>query len=125
MRTATIHLAGKDRLLCFSTRVVRNCTERYGGIEHIGAALSTEDTVKALDESMWLLSQMLEAGARYARMNGMDNPEPLDADGLYDCCDISDFAGLRGKIIETISNGQKATVEAEAPKNAGAAQGER
>ena len=95
------------------------------GIEHRAAAASPEDTVKALDESMWLLSQMLEAGARYARMNGMDNPEPLDADGLYDCCDMSDFAGLRGKIMETISNGQKATVEAEPPKNAGAAQGER
>lgn len=125
MRTAKITLNGEDHLLCFSARVVRNCTERYGAIEGINAALSTDDTVKALDESMWMLSQMMEAGARYARMNGIENPEPLDVDGLYDCCDMNDFAGLRGKIMETISNGQRATVEAEPPKNVGATREEK
>ena len=64
MRTATIDICGREYLLCFSARVVRAVTERYGGMEHIDEALSTEDPVKALDESVWLLAAMMDGGAR-------------------------------------------------------------
>ena len=35
MRTASIEICGKEHLLCFSARVVRACTEKYGEVENI------------------------------------------------------------------------------------------
>lgn len=137
MRTAKIDICGREYLLCFSARVVRAVTERYGGMEHIDEALSgrmqqatadteaTEtttapemDAVKALDEAVWLLAAMMDGGERYAKLNGLPNPHALTADELLDVLDIGDFARLRQKIAETITNGKEANVEAEPPKNA-------
>ncbi|MCQ5025459.1 hypothetical protein NE612_01225 [Oscillibacter valericigenes] len=121
MRTATIIIDGQQHLLCFSTRVIRAVTERYGDIVKLYEAISTKDAVHNLDESIWLLAAMLDAGDRYARMHNLDNPAPLTAEQLYDACDISDFARLRLSIMETVTNGQKTHVEVEPPKNGEAA----
>lgn len=122
MRTAEFVLNGQSHLLCFSARMVRECTERYGDVANIDAALSG-DGVKPFDEAIWLLSSMMAAGDRYAKLMGIDNPPPLSVDGLLDLCDLQDFANLRGKIAETITSGQKTTVEVEPGKNAEATQG--
>lgn len=118
MRTATITIGGKEHLLCFSARVVRACTERYGGVEHIDTALSDNEPVKALDEAVWLLAAMMDGGARYARLNEIPNAPALTADELLDVLDIGDFAKMRDKIAETITNGKETHVEAEPSKNA-------
>ena len=97
---------------------MRACTERYGGVEYIDAALSANEPVKALDEAVWLLAAMMDGGARYARMNEIPNAPALTADELLDVMDLDDFAQLRGKIAETITNGKETHVEAEPPKNA-------
>lgn len=125
MRTARITLAGKEYHLCFSARVVRACTERYGGVEHIGERLEGKDLGKNLDEAVWLLAQMLDAGARYAKMSGLDNPPAPSTEDLYDLMGMDDFSGLKGKIFETISNGGSPAVKAEPPKNAEATPGDK
>lgn len=117
MRTAKISIDGREYLLCFSARVMRACTERYGGVEKIDDALSAKDPARALDETIWLLGTMMDAGARYARLNGLENPEPLSCDALYDAAGIDDLAGLKGKISETITNGRTPTLDAVPPKN--------
>ncbi len=118
MRTARIEIEGREHLLCFSARVVRAVTERYGGVEAIDGALSGSDPVRALDEAVWLLATMMDGGARYAKLNDIDNPPALTADELLDVLDISDFGRLKDKIAETITNGKSVNVEAEPPKNA-------
>lgn len=118
MRTASIEIGGREHLLCFSARVVRACTERYGGMENIDTALSAEDPVKALDEAVWLLAAMMDGGARYARLNEIPTAPALTADELLDVLDIGDFAKMREKIAETITNGRETHVEAEPQKNA-------
>lgn len=118
MRTASIEIGGRAHLLCFSARVVRAVTERYGGMENIDEALSTEDTVKALDESVWLLAAMMDGGARYAKMSGLETPPPLTADELLDVMDLNDFAQIRTMIAETMTNGTTRHVEADPGKNA-------
>ena len=118
MRTARIEIEGREHLLCFSARVVRAVTERYGGVEAIDGALSGSEPVRALDEAVWLLATMMDGGARYARLNDIDNPPALTADELLDVLDISDFGRLKDKIAETITNGKSVNVEAEPPKNA-------
>lgn len=118
MRTARIEIEGREHLLCFSARVVRAVTERYGGVEAIDGALSGSEPVRALDEAVWLLATMMDGGARYARLNEIDNPPALTADELLDVLDISDFGRLKDKIAETITNGKSVNVEADPPKNA-------
>lgn len=118
MRTARIEIEGREHLLCFSARVVRAVTERYGGVEAIDGALSGSEPVRALDEAVWLLATMMDGGARYANLNDIDNPPALTADELLDVLDISDFGRLKDKIAETITNGKSVNVEAEPPKNA-------
>lgn len=118
MRTASIEIGGKAHLLCFSARVVRAVTERYGGMEHIDAALSAGDPLKALDEAVWLLATMMDGGARYARLNEIPNAPALTANELLDVLDIGDFAKMRAKIAETITNGKETHVEADPGKNA-------
>lgn len=118
MRTARIEIEGREHLLCFSARVVRAVTERYGGVEEIDSALDVSEPVRALDEAVWLLATMMDGGARYARLNELDNPPALTADELLDVLDISDFGRLKDKIAETITNGKRVNVKAEPPKNA-------
>lgn len=118
MRTARIEIEGREHLLCFSARVVRAVTERYGGVEAIDNALSGSEPVRALDEAVWLLATMMDGGARYAKLNDIDNPPALTSDELLDVLDISDFGRLKDKIAETITNGKSVNVEAEPPKNA-------
>jgi hypothetical protein len=118
MRTTTVKINGKEYLLCFSTRVIRACSERYGDMNGINTALSEGNQLKALDEALWLLATMIDAGARYAKINGIDNPPAPTLEDLYDICDISDFANLREIIQATITDGMKASVSIEAPKNA-------
>ena len=118
MRTAKIEIEGREYLLCFSARVVRAVTERYGGVECIDTALNGSEPVRALDEAVWLLATMMDGGARYAKLNEIDNPPALTADELLDMLDISDFSRLKNKIAETITNGKRMNVEVEPPKNA-------
>ena len=118
MRTASIEIGGKSHLLCFSARVVRAVTERYGGVEHIDTALSAGDPLKALDEAVWLLSTMMDGGARYAKINGLETAPPLTADELLDVMDLNDFGQLRTKITEAVVSGRETHVEADPGKNA-------
>lgn len=123
MRTATLTLDGVDHMLCFSARTVRAVSDRYGGLDKMNEAFTDGDTAKLLDESLWMLSAMMDAGDRYARLNGLDNPPPVSYEDMYDLCGMDDLAKLRGKVFETIANSTGATVEVETPKNSGAAQG--
>ena len=118
MRTASIEIGGKAHLLCFSARVVRAVTERYGGVERIDTALSADDPLKALDEAVWLLSTMMDGGARYAKINGLETEPPLTADELLDVMDLNDFGQLRTKITEAVVSGRETHVEADPGKNA-------
>ena len=111
MRTGKIEVHGKEYILCFSARVVRACSERYGGIERIGNVLMEGTQAEQMDESFWLLEKMMEAGARYAKLEGVENPAPLSFDDLYDLCGMDDLAEMKASIFRTVSNGNERTVE--------------
>lgn len=108
---------GREYLLCFSTRVIRDVVDRFGDVSKINDALNDEDKAKALDNAVWLLSRMMDAGGRYAKLNCLENPEPLSFENLYDSLDIGDFTRLKLKIQETIINGGQRTVAAIPGKN--------
>lgn len=116
MRTGKVTVNGKEYLLCFSLRAVRACTERYGAVDKIFDALNDKSELKQLDESLWLLSLMMDCGARYAEEENIDNPKPLDVDELYDTVDLNDMFTIRSAVAETISSGNERNVETEPDK---------
>ena len=95
MRTAKIEINKKEYLLCFSARVMRDCSERYGNAENIGKALTEGTEAQKMDESFWLLSAMMDAGAKYAKVEGVSTPPPLSYDTLYDLCGMDDLLDLK------------------------------
>lgn len=123
MRIGSIGIDGKQHILCFSVRVVRHCTERYGSVNGLYAALSNENELEALDEALWILSEMMQAGDKYAKMHGIENAPCMTPDELEDACDLKDFLQMKAAIVLTITNGKKTNVEAESSPNAEATQG--
>lgn len=118
MRTAKMSVDGREYLLCFSGRVIRNVTEKFGSLPAMYEAFSQDEQEKSLDAAVWVLSQMIQAGDRYAKLNGLENPGKLSFDDLYDLFDINDFTDIYSKIKETIRSGKQQTVTA-VPDNSG------
>ena len=117
MRTAKILIDGREHLLCFSVRVLRAVVDRYGSMEGLHASTSTEDQAKNLDEALWQLAAMMDAGARYAALDGLPNAEPLTQEQLYDVCDISDFFEIRMAVQRTITSGVSPSLQVDDSKN--------
>lgn len=123
MKTAKLTLNGVDYTMCFSLRVARDCADKFGGLEQMQEAMQSKKTAEVLDTCIWMIAAMMDAGARYDRKCGVETPEPMTIDDLYDATDINDLAGLKSKIFETISNGQKSDIRVES-KNAAANPGD-
>lgn len=119
MRTTTINLLGEERLLCCSTRFIRDCSERYGAVDVIDKELTGAQN-KVLDEAMWMLAGLLDAGNRWAKLNGKDNPDPLTADQLLDLFGMDDLEDVVKNIKTAISAGNETAVKV-ASKNVEAA----
>lgn len=113
MRTADVTINGTTHILCCSLWFVRATTARYGSMSGMYDALDDADEIKALDESAWIVSQMMEAGYRYATEMGLETAKPLTTDKLLDLCDLSDFRALRNAIVRTITAGRARNVETE------------
>ena len=116
MKTGKIVINKKEYLLCFSLRVMKQCGEKFGSIDGISEALSKKDIMENLDNALWLISVFMQAGAKYAEIEGIYNPTPFSLDELYDLCDIDSFKDLKFSIMDTISNGMERDVETEEKK---------
>nr|DAU25779.1 MAG TPA: tail assembly chaperone protein [Caudoviricetes sp.] len=116
MKTGEITLNGKRFFLCFSVRVMRACTERYGNLEKISQALTAGTEAQRLDESIWLLCQMLDGGNRYAKLEGLENPEPYGLEDLYDVIGVDDLAQLNTQMMAAIQLGVSREVETQEEK---------
>lgn len=116
MRTGYAEVNGKKYLLCFSARVVRSCAKRYGSLEKLADALTSGTEVEIMDENFWLLAEMMAAGAKYAKEECIENPEPPDLDRLYDLLDLNDLFGMQELLMATIAKGNEREVETELEK---------
>ena len=85
MRTGTLNLLGKEYMACFSTRTTIACVDRYGSLEAMYKTLSEAED-KSLKEVLWILDEELDAGAPYAKLEGIENPAPPRYLVLSDMC---------------------------------------
>lgn len=122
MKVITRHICGEDRMLCYSLRVTKAVTERFG-TGGIREKLKESSTAETLDAVIWMLTLMMEAGKKYADKNGIPCPSSPSEDDMLDFYGMDDLEELYGAFTETMAAGQQQGVEAEA-KNAGAGQKE-
>ena len=113
MRTADVTINGQTHLLCYNLRLIRAASERYGSMEGMYDALSTADEVKAMDEAVWVVAQMMAAGSRYAAEMDIKTAVPLTEGQLLDLCDLSDFFAMKSAIIRTVTAGRIRNVKTE------------
>ena len=119
MRTATITLAGEERLLCFSTRVLLAVNAKFGDLEDMFDQLrDSTDTEKSMKVALWMLAQMMNAGYRYAQHEGIETGLPLTEDMILDLCSPLEIMDLGGKVQEALAVGTSRDIEVKPPKNA-------
>lgn len=71
MRTGKITVNGLDYITCLSTRVLVALEERGGDADK---ELSRILKSAKLSDLFWLLAQMIDAGNRYAKIEGWTTP---------------------------------------------------
>lgn len=114
MRTTIFVENGREHLLCFSPWAQREFLIRYGEIENINDKLSKGTVVEMMDEAVWMLSTLIMAGDKFAKIEGIPNARTLTTEELLAVCDLEDFANMRNTIQGTLINSSKRTVETQA-----------
>ena len=121
MKVIKRHICGEDRVLCYSLRVTKAVTERYG-TGGIREKLKSAGTTETLDAVIWMLTLMMQAGKKYADKNGIPCPPAPSEDEMLDEYGLDDLAELYGTFTATMDAGGQQEVEAES-KNGEATQG--
>ena len=116
MRTGKIKIGDKEYLGCFSTRVLAN-VEDYTGMS-FETGLKDILEKKSIKDIIWFVSQLINAGDRYAKMEGIDNPGTLDEDEIYDLVGVDDYEDVFSEIGDIVKSGTKPEIELKPAKNA-------
>ena len=66
----------------------------------------------------WLLAQMIDAGDRYAKLEGLENPGKLTLDEIIDRVGIDDYQTMFGAIATAVKTGNTPSVQVKPEKNA-------
>lgn len=120
MRTGKVTIKGKNYITCFSSRVLVACEERAGSFD-VEMDRVSSGSVK---EMLWLLSELLKAGAKYAEMEGLEHEQPPTLDDILDTVGVDEFSVMFGAVTETVTNGTNRSVEVENSKNVETTRGE-
>lgn len=109
MRTGRVKINDKEYTICLSTRVLIGLEEKGLSLDGVFA-----DTAHQLTNLMTLLSLMIDAGYRWAKMNGEEAEEPLTFGELMDSTAIDQYTEIVQSITATVASERK--VEATPPK---------
>lgn len=110
MRTGTIRINDKDYTICMSTRVLMGLEEKGLSLEAVFA-----DTTHQITNIFMLLHLMMDAGYRWALMNGEDADEPPTLDELMDSTAVDQYQDIVAGITATLAESGR-NVEATPPK---------
>ena len=121
MKTSTLTIRGTEYPYCFSTRVLLALEERGKREKPVKSATEMLSSImenEALSDAFWLLHQLMVAGNRYAKLEGLDAPEVFSLDDMIDLVGVEDYPAMFAAIGKAVTDGQAQTVEAEFLKNA-------
>lgn len=123
MRFERIEIGGESYPLCYSVRVLMRIQEEYGSMDAFTKALFPENIMESLEARIWLLSEEMKAGARYAQRMGETPPAPLTADEIMDSVSGTEIAELMNMAITVVNSSSETSIEATPGKNGEATQG--
>lgn len=101
---------GEKRVFCFSLRVLQDITDKFGSYDKLFDAVDGE---KSIENVAWLLSRLMDAGSRYAKMNGLENPAPLTNEQILDMSGPFDIGKYKSIIFSTLARDTESSVQAE------------
>lgn len=112
----TIHEAccGEERAFCFSLRVLQDIMGKFGSLDGMFEAVDGSNSIEAV---VWLLSRLMLAGDKCAKLNGEENPAPLTVDEILDLSLPQDIGRFKRIIFATLANDSDSTVQAESDGN--------
>lgn len=105
---------GEERLFCFSLRVLNDASAKFGGVDAIFTAM---DGDKSVENIAWLASRMMDAGDRYAKRHGLENPAPVNADDILDELSYNEVLGLRDVVLSSVGHDSEAEVSVQSEGN--------
>lgn len=115
MKTNRITIKGKNYITCFSTRVLLAVEDREGDCDK-GLQRIMKDG--KISDMFWLLAQMIDAGDRYAKMEGIENPGVLTYDELVDSVGVDEYQTMFGAIVNAVKADSTPKVQTKPAKNA-------
>lgn len=95
MKTAKVTINNTEYMVVFNNRVLKT-------MEDHGIKMSEISQDKPITQLMRLLWAMIDAGSRYAKINGMDYPT-IDYELLLDLTDQNDYAAYQQLITECMA----------------------
>ena len=101
-------------------RVLVACEERAGSFDEEMEKVSNG----SVKEMLWLLSELLKAGKKYAELEGIEHEQPPTLDEILDTVGVDEYSEMFGAVTDTVVKGTSRSVEVENSKNAEATQGE-
>ena|GEM_PF-2192542 len=129
-RIAKVTVAGKEYPLNASVRAIEIFDERYDGVENIQKAIRGGDgdeqirTGKVLAEVCFILSVLMEQGARYTKLQSGEEITVPPYDDLCVLVQASDLGAMQVSIYAAMNGGMGTTLEVESTeKNGEATQG--
>lgn len=115
MRTDTITLNNKEYILSFSLYTIQELINKYGDTD-IQKIFNTDDINKGLDETLWILHNLMLSGKKYSEINGLKVEEIPDTEILKYIIGIDDIKTIQEKIYSCINNGSNRNLELDVKK---------
>ena len=113
MRTGKITISGKEYLTCFSTRVLMALEDRGRSAD---AELQRIMEDGRITDVFWLLEHLIDAGNRYAELEGSDNPGKLTLDEIVDRVGVDEYQTMFKAVTDAVAKGNKPTVAVKTTK---------
>lgn len=115
-RTAIINIGGKDYPMVLTTKATKAIAARYGGLEHLGDKLLSEENFEmAIGEIVWLITLLCNQGILIHNYKSPDaKQELLTEDEVEILTTPLELSSYKDAIMETMVKGTKRNVESEA-----------
>ena len=110
-RTTTIELNGREYTLCYSTRVVRSIENKFGCPGNMAQKMESDSAIERTETLLFVLCELIKAGAIFAEMERISNPKPLSLDELHLYYPIMHPRIVAEKIKEAITLGAAVSSE--------------
>lgn len=119
-----IEALGKDFPLAYTVEAQTAMAEKAGGIEKLDTLFDADDAAKSIENTLWVLSVMMNAHANRERLKATmmgkkwDGEEPPTYEQLRILLDVTEIKGdIMKEISAAMKVGNKTSVEVKNEKN--------